>query len=153
MGTAEVTPSVPDPPGGQKAARGLSFGRLGQYSGFLPAVVLFGVFFAAPLGLIVAYSFWQVVDYNVVHDWTLDNYRYFFSVSTYAKTFWATIWVSVAATALTIVIALMCSLGLLDAARSRSSLGAATRVGIAMLFACLQAGALVISMQPFAIFS
>ncbi|MEP6892821.1 MAG: ABC transporter permease [Gaiellaceae bacterium] len=101
----EVSSSVPTPPGGAKAARGLSLGRLGQYSGFLPALVLFGVFFAAPLGLIVAYSFWQVVDYNVVHDWTLDNYRYFFSVPTYARTLWATIWVSVAATALTIVIA------------------------------------------------
>jgi ABC-type spermidine/putrescine transport system permease subunit I len=78
---------------------------LAQYVGFLPALVLFGAFFAVPLGLIVAYSFWTVVDYNVVHDWTLDNYRYFFSVSTYVTTFWATIWVSVAATAATIAIA------------------------------------------------
>jgi ABC-type spermidine/putrescine transport system permease subunit I len=80
-------------------------GGLGQYAGFLPALVLYGVFFLAPLGLIVAYSFWTVVDYNVVHDWTLENYRYFFSVSTYVSTFWATIWVSVAATAATIAIA------------------------------------------------
>lgn len=78
---------------------------LGQYAGFLPALVLYGVFFAAPLGLIVAYSFWKVVDYNVVHDWTLDNYRYFFSVSTYVSTFWATIWVSLVATAVTIAVA------------------------------------------------
>src|SRR5919204_680508 len=76
-----------------------------QYAGFLPALALFGVFFIAPLGLIVAYSFWQTVDYNVVHDWTLDNYRFFFSVSTYVSTMWATIWVSVAATAATIAIA------------------------------------------------
>ena len=68
--------------------------RLGQYGGFIPAIVLFGVFFVVPLGLIVAYSFWKVVDYNVVHDWTLDNYRYFFSVGTYVRTLWATIWVS-----------------------------------------------------------
>jgi spermidine/putrescine transport system permease protein len=78
---------------------------LAQYAGFLPALVLYGAFFAAPLALIVAYSFWRVVDYNVVHDWTLDNYRYFFSVGTYVRTFWATIWVSVAATATTILIA------------------------------------------------
>jgi ABC-type spermidine/putrescine transport system permease subunit I len=76
-----------------------------QYAGFLPALVLYGVFFLVPLGLIVAYSFWKVVDYNVVHDWTLGNYRYFFSVSTYVTTFWATIWVSVAATAATIAVA------------------------------------------------
>jgi len=78
---------------------------IGQYAGFIPAIVLYGVFFIAPLALIVAYSFWQTVDYNVVRDWTLDNYRYFFSVSTYLRTFWATIWVSVAATAITILIA------------------------------------------------
>jgi len=73
--------------------------------GFLPALVLFGVFFALPLGLIVAYSFWETIDYNVVHHWTVDNYRYFFSVSTYVQTMWATIWVSVAATVATIGLA------------------------------------------------
>jgi spermidine/putrescine transport system permease protein len=91
------------------AARGrsrLHWGaRLGQYAGFLPALVLFGLFFLLPLGLIVAYSFWQTIDYNVVHHWTFDNYRYFFSVSTYIHTMWATVWVSVAATALTIGLA------------------------------------------------
>jgi len=79
--------------------------RLVQYAGFLPALGLFGVFFALPLGLIVAYSFWETIDYNVVHHWTVDNYRYFFSVSTYVHTMWATIWVSVLATALTIGVA------------------------------------------------
>src|SRR6266446_509524 len=76
-----------------------------QYVGFVPAIALFGLFFAAPLGLIVAYSFWQTVDYNVVHHWTIGNYRYFFSVSTYVSTMWATIWVSTLATAVTIGIA------------------------------------------------
>jgi spermidine/putrescine transport system permease protein len=88
--------------GRSRSRRGSS---LAQYAGFLPALVLFGVFFLLPLGLIVAYSFWETVDYNVVHHWSLDNYRYFFSVSTYVSTMWATIWVSVAATAATIAIA------------------------------------------------
>lgn len=83
------------------AGRGVAAG-LGQYAGFLPAIVLFGIFFFVPLGLIVAYSFWETVDYNVVHHWTVDNYRYFFSVPTYARTLWATLWVSFVATALTI---------------------------------------------------
>jgi ABC-type spermidine/putrescine transport system permease subunit I len=78
---------------------------LTQYAGFLPALVLFGLFFLVPLGLIVAYSFWETVDYNVVHHWTLDNYRYFFSVSTYVHTMWATIWVAVVSTAVTLAIA------------------------------------------------
>src|SRR4051812_3623564 len=79
--------------------------RLGEYAGFGPALVLFGLFFLVPLGLIVCYSFWQTVDYNVVHHWTVDNYRYFFSVPTYVKTVWATIWVSVVATLLTLAVA------------------------------------------------
>ena len=91
------------------AARGrsrLGWGaRLVQYVGFLPALGLFGAFFALPLGLIVAYSFWETIDYNVVHHWTLGNYRYFFSVSTYIHTMWATVWVSIIATALTIGLA------------------------------------------------
>jgi ABC-type spermidine/putrescine transport system permease subunit I len=88
---------------GRSRLRGLSF--LAQYVGFLPALVLFGAFFALPLGLIVAYSFWETIDYNVVHHWTLGNYRYFFSVTTYVHTMWATVWVSVAATVATIGLA------------------------------------------------
>jgi ABC-type spermidine/putrescine transport system permease subunit I len=80
-------------------------GRIEEYGGFLPAVVLFGGFFLVPFGLIVAYSFWRVIDYNVVRDWTLDNYRYFFSVPTYARTLWATIWVSALVTVIAILLA------------------------------------------------
>jgi spermidine/putrescine transport system permease protein len=72
---------------------------------FLPAVVLLGGFFLVPLGIIVCYSFWQVIDYNVVHHWTLGNYRYFFSVGAYIHTMWATLWVSVAATTLALGLA------------------------------------------------
>ena len=79
--------------------------RLGQYAGFSPAVVLFGGFFLAPLVLIVLYSFWEVVNYNVVHHWTLDNYRYFFSVPTYVTTLWDTVWVAAVTTALTLLAA------------------------------------------------
>jgi len=76
-----------------------------SYAGFLPAIVLFGAFFLVPLGIIVAYSFWEVVNYQVVHHWTFGNYRYFFSVSTYVTTMWATLWVAVVATAITIFLA------------------------------------------------
>jgi spermidine/putrescine transport system permease protein len=97
---APTAPSVDEPAG----LRGRRF-SVGQYAGFIPALVLYGVFFLVPLALIVAYSFWQTVDYSVVHHWTVDNYRYFFSVSTYVKTMWATLWVSFAATAITILMA------------------------------------------------
>jgi ABC-type spermidine/putrescine transport system permease subunit I len=90
---------------GRGRLRLLRLSSLTQYAGFVPALALFGAFFAVPLGIVVAYSFWTVVDYNVVHRWTTENYRYFFSVSTYVRTLWATIWVSVLATVLTIAVA------------------------------------------------
>jgi ABC-type spermidine/putrescine transport system permease subunit I len=76
-----------------------------QYVPFLPAAVLLGGFFLVPLGIIVCYSFWETIDYNVVHHWTFDNYHYFFSVGTYIHTMWATIWVSVAATGIALLLA------------------------------------------------
>ena len=78
---------------------------LAAYGGFLPAAVLLGGFFLVPLGIIVVYSFWQVIDYNVVHHWTLDNYRYFFSVAAYVSTMWKTLLVSLVATALSLGLA------------------------------------------------
>jgi spermidine/putrescine transport system permease protein len=79
--------------------------RLGQYAGFTPALALFGVFFLAPMVIIVLYSFWTVVNYNVVHQWTTENYTYFFSTSTYVTTMWDTLWVAAVATFLTLVAA------------------------------------------------
>src|SRR5438128_1808888 len=78
---------------------------LASYGGFLPALLLLGLFFLVPLGIIVTYSFWQVENYNVVHHWTLDNYIYYFSVSTYVRSAWATLWMSGLATVITIALA------------------------------------------------
>ena len=78
---------------------------LASYIGFIPAIVLLGLFFLVPLGIIVCYSFWETVDYSVVHHWTTDNYHYFFSVTAYVSTMWATLWVAVLATALAIGLA------------------------------------------------
>ncbi len=79
--------------------------RLAPYAGFLPAVVLLGLFFLVPLGIIVCYSFWVTIDYSVVHHWTFDNYHYFFSVSAYVSTMWATLWVAALSTAIAIGLA------------------------------------------------
>ena len=50
-----------------------------------------------PLGLIVCYSFWKIVNYNVVHHWTIDNYHYFLSVPMCTgRVLVSTVWVSVA---------------------------------------------------------
>lgn len=83
--------------------------RLGRaaasYGGFAPIALLFGAFFLFPLALIVLYSFWTVVDYNVVRVWTFDNYSYFFSVPTYLRTFVWTLVMAAAGTALTLAAA------------------------------------------------
>ena len=78
---------------------------LTSYAGFIPAILLLGLFFLVPLGIIVCYSFWETIDYSVVHIWTTDNYRYFFSVSAYVSTMWATLWVAVLATVIAIGLA------------------------------------------------
>jgi spermidine/putrescine transport system permease protein len=73
-----------------------------SYGGFVPVALLLGAFFLVPLGLVVLYSLWKVENYNVVHQWTLENYRYFFSVPTYVRTLWATLWMAGVGTLLTI---------------------------------------------------
>ena len=97
----DTAPTAPASARGRSRIRG--GGRVVQYVGFLPALALFGIFFALPLALIVAYSFWETIDYNVVHHWTLDNYHYFFSTPTYVTTLWDTIWVAALTTALTLL--------------------------------------------------
>ena len=98
-----MTVAAAEPP---RRARLPRVGRAAlEYAGFLPTIVLLGLFFLVPLGIIVCYSFWETVDYSVVHHWTTENYRYFFSVTAYVSTMWATLWVAVAATAIAIGLA------------------------------------------------
>ena len=85
--------------------RGRASSILSSYGGFAPAIVLIGGFFFVPLGIVVAYSFWQDENYTVVHNWTTENYRYFFSVSAYVNTMWATLWVAAVGTAISIGLA------------------------------------------------
>jgi spermidine/putrescine transport system permease protein len=76
-----------------------------EYTGFAPATVLFGLFFAAPMALIVAYSFWTQEGYEITAKWTLANYQQVFSTPVYIDTFLTTLWMSAAATALTLAVA------------------------------------------------
>jgi ABC-type spermidine/putrescine transport system permease subunit I len=92
------------PAAGPPRRRGVAE-RLSQYTGFTPAILLFGGFFLAPMALIVAYSFWETVNYNTVHHFTFSNYSYFFSTSTYVRTLIDTVWVAAVATFLTLVAA------------------------------------------------
>ncbi|AQT82119.1 hypothetical protein B1R94_27020 [Mycolicibacterium litorale] len=73
--------------------------------GLVPALVLFVGFFALPMIVVVCYSFWRIADNNIVPDWTIDNYRYLFSVGTYVRTFVATLVMALVATVLTLLCA------------------------------------------------
>lgn len=95
-------PALAGPSAALASPRPGLWARLVQYVGFTPAALLFGGFFLAPMALIVAYSFWITVDYNVVHHWTFENYSYFFSTSTYVATLLDTLWVAALATVLTL---------------------------------------------------
>jgi ABC-type spermidine/putrescine transport system permease subunit I len=89
-----------------RRARRLRIGSgVAAYAGFVPAIILLGLFFLVPLAIVVCYSFWETIDYSVVHHWTLDNYHHFFAVSAYVSTMWATLWVAVIATAIAIGLA------------------------------------------------
>jgi ABC-type spermidine/putrescine transport system permease subunit I len=69
-----------------------------QYVGFAPAAVLFGVFFIAPLCLIVVYSFWITKNYELVPRFTKNNYATIITTSTYVKTFGKTVLMAFLAT-------------------------------------------------------
>jgi len=66
---------------------------------------VFGIFFVAPLCLIVVYSFWTTKNYNLIPGFSLDNYATLVTTDTYIKTFGKTILMATLATATTLVLA------------------------------------------------
>ena len=75
-----------------------------QYVGFTPAAILFGVFFIAPLCLIVVYSFWESKNYELVPAFTAKNYETILTTSTYARTFGKTVVMAFLATITTLAL-------------------------------------------------
>jgi ABC-type spermidine/putrescine transport system permease subunit I len=69
-----------------------------QYVGFTPAAILFGVFFIAPLCLIVVYSLWETKNYELVPAFTAKNYQTIITTNTYVKTFGKTVLMAFLAT-------------------------------------------------------
>ena len=76
-----------------------------QLVGFGPAAILFGVFFIAPLCLIVVYSFWETKNYELVPAFTTKNYHTIIGTSTYVKTFGKTVLMALLATITTLGLA------------------------------------------------
>ena len=76
----------------------------------------FSLFFVVPLAIIVAYSFMKRDMFGgVIHEFTLDAYKQMFSAA-YARIFLRTLWMTVVATFISILIALPCGYAI---ARSR----------------------------------
>jgi spermidine/putrescine transport system permease protein len=74
---------------------------------FLPAGAVLLVLFLLPMAVMVAFSLWRTnSDLDIVPDWTLDNYIYFFSEGTYVRTFLKTLIMAAAVTAAGIAAAL-----------------------------------------------
>ncbi|WP_426518861.1 ABC transporter permease [Diaminobutyricibacter sp. McL0618] len=110
MSTSETTltrsPGTTVVPGsGRVAAARRQRRNWRQYVGFTPALVVFGIFFVAPLCLIVVYSFWTTKNYNLIPGFTLDNYKTIVTTDTYIKTFGKTILMATLATATTLALA------------------------------------------------
>ena len=59
--------------------------KLGEVKiwGIVPAMSWTVVFFAVPLVIMLIYSFWSLVDYEIIPTWTLQNYQYFLTKSFY----------------------------------------------------------------------
>lgn len=73
-----------------------------------PMGIWFSVFFIVPLAIIVAYSFMKRDMFGgVVHQFSLEAYKQMFSKA-YGMIFLRTLWMTVAATAISIIVALPC---------------------------------------------
>jgi ABC-type spermidine/putrescine transport system permease subunit I len=84
--------------------------HLGRFGGLVPVALYFGLFFFVPFALIVCFSFWQDYDYRVIHHWTVENYTYVLGIApphthVYLSTMWATLWMALAATGITLALA------------------------------------------------
>ena len=56
-------------------------------AGLVPTMVWFIVFLVLPLMIIFVYSFWRSIDFQMVMDWTLDNYREIWKEEMYRRVF------------------------------------------------------------------
>lgn len=73
--------------------------------GLVPMYGVLLALFVVPMGVMFVYSFWTTQNFQIVHDWTLANYRTFFASTTYPKVLLRTLVTAVIITALTIAAA------------------------------------------------
>jgi spermidine/putrescine transport system permease protein len=80
-------------------------GDRGLLWGLVPMVVVQAALFVVPLGIMFVYSFWTTKNFQIVTDWTLQNYRTFFDSSLYPKVLLRTLVSALVITALTLLAA------------------------------------------------
>ena len=73
--------------------------------GLLPMYAVQVALFVVPLGIMFVYSFWTTKNFQIVTDWTLQNYRTFFESWTYPKVLLRTLTSAIAITILTMLMA------------------------------------------------
>jgi ABC-type spermidine/putrescine transport system permease subunit I len=73
--------------------------------GLAPMFVVQVALFVVPLAIMFVYSFWTTKNFQIVTDWTLQNYRTFFESWTYPKVLLRTVVSAIVITGLTIVMA------------------------------------------------
>lgn len=86
--------------------------RTGVARWALPAITWQLLFASVPIGLLIAMSFWKVENFEIVHDWSLDNYRRFFSSSVFVRSYFSSLWLAGSNAILTILMALPFAYGL-----------------------------------------
>ena len=80
-------------------------GDRGLLWGLVPMVVVQAALFVVPLAIMFVYSFWTTKNFQIVTDWTLQNYRTFFDSTLYPKVLLRTLLTAVVITALTLLMA------------------------------------------------
>ncbi len=61
----------------------------------VPPLLWVAVFLFVPYALLFCYSFWSVSpSQEIVHSWTLDNYRQLFNVNVYLQTLFRSMWIA-----------------------------------------------------------
>jgi spermidine/putrescine transport system permease protein len=73
--------------------------------GLVPMFVVQAALFVVPLAIMFVYSFWTTKNFQIVHDWTLANYRTFFESWTYPKVLLRTLVAAVLITVATLLLA------------------------------------------------
>ena len=71
-----------------------------------PPLLWMGVIYLAPLAYLLLTSLWTYANYNILHEWTLDNYRQIFSDPVWLTVLRRTVFIALLVTFTTIALAL-----------------------------------------------